>query len=285
MANLQSPENFVREITLAYWTAGHFAGGPEIFGGGEHMWSAEAVEPSEILHLSGSTLRALMQTIPALAIGLIEALVYKGKCYSALLQLLGTRSVTKRPAHLICTLAERARSRQAETIVMDMFFTNEELANMIGATRQWVSLTLRRFESEGVILASRPASAGTQKSPTPAPGAAKPDGGWELDIAFAVGSARHRLDIETRDDIIIGFHKTLYSRNAVNGIAAGSTVEFSSLHKFEGTSLAYRFMGEIDAGANEMSGSVELGSTGQSAPGPLNMKEHGKATWRAKRAT
>jgi CRP/FNR family cyclic AMP-dependent transcriptional regulator len=140
-----------REITLAYWTAGHFAGGPEIFGGGEHMWSAEAVEPSEILHLSGSTLRALVQTIPALAIGLIEALVYKGKCYSALLQLLGTRSVTKRLAHLICTLAERARSRQAETIVIDMFFTNEELANMIGATRQWVSLTLRRFESEGVI--------------------------------------------------------------------------------------------------------------------------------------
>jgi CRP-like cAMP-binding protein len=140
-----------REITLAYWTAGHFAGGPEIFGGGEHMWSAEAVERSEILHLPGAALRALVQTIPAFAVGLIEALAYKGKCYSALLQLLGTRSATNRLAHLICTLAERARAPAAGRTVIDMFFTNEELANMVGATRQWVSLTLRRFESEGII--------------------------------------------------------------------------------------------------------------------------------------
>jgi CRP/FNR family transcriptional regulator, cyclic AMP receptor protein len=140
-----------REITLAYWTAGHFAGGPEIFGGGEHMWSAEAVERSEILHLPGTALRTLVQKIPALAVGLIEALAYKGKCYSALLQLLGTRSVTNRLAHLICTLAERARAPQAGPTTIDMFFTNEELANMVGATRQWVSLTLRRFESEGLI--------------------------------------------------------------------------------------------------------------------------------------
>lgn len=29
-----------REITLAYWTPGHFVGGPEVFGGGLHIWSA-----------------------------------------------------------------------------------------------------------------------------------------------------------------------------------------------------------------------------------------------------
>ncbi|MEJ2623384.1 MAG: cyclic nucleotide-binding domain-containing protein [Pseudolabrys sp.] len=26
-----------RQITLAYWPAGHFVGGPEIFGGGQHV--------------------------------------------------------------------------------------------------------------------------------------------------------------------------------------------------------------------------------------------------------
>lgn len=26
-----------REITLAYWTPGHFVGGPEVFGGGLHI--------------------------------------------------------------------------------------------------------------------------------------------------------------------------------------------------------------------------------------------------------
>ena len=28
-----------REITLAHWAPGNFVGGPEIFGGGVHVWS------------------------------------------------------------------------------------------------------------------------------------------------------------------------------------------------------------------------------------------------------
>src|SRR5579871_7060040 len=31
-----------REITLAYWHAGNFVGGPEVFGGGIHQWSGIA---------------------------------------------------------------------------------------------------------------------------------------------------------------------------------------------------------------------------------------------------
>ena len=31
-----------REITLAYWTPGHFVGGPEVFGRGTHIWSGQA---------------------------------------------------------------------------------------------------------------------------------------------------------------------------------------------------------------------------------------------------
>ena len=33
-----------REITLAYWRAGNFVGGPEVFGGGIHQWSGDRVE-------------------------------------------------------------------------------------------------------------------------------------------------------------------------------------------------------------------------------------------------
>lgn len=140
-----------REITLAYWTPGHFVGGPEIFGGGEHMWTAEAVERSNIVHLPGNELRALVQEIPKLAVGLIEALVHKGKCYSALLQLLGTKPAMKRLAHLILTLAKRAGRQNDRCVVIDVSFTHEELANMIGATRQLVSLMLDRFEKDGII--------------------------------------------------------------------------------------------------------------------------------------
>jgi CRP-like cAMP-binding protein len=80
-----------REITLAYWAPGNFVGGPEIFGGGFHMWSGRAMRATEVLHVRGRELRRLMTEIPNLAIGLVEALEHKGKCYSTMIHMLGTR--------------------------------------------------------------------------------------------------------------------------------------------------------------------------------------------------
>ncbi|TIM62400.1 MAG: cyclic nucleotide-binding domain-containing protein, partial [Mesorhizobium sp.] len=40
-----------REITLAYWTVGHFIGGPEMTGGGIHIWSGEALSECRMLFI------------------------------------------------------------------------------------------------------------------------------------------------------------------------------------------------------------------------------------------
>src|SRR6201986_2091376 len=90
-----------REITLAYWRAGNFVGGPEVFGGGIHQWFGIASSNSCVVQLPGKELRTLATEIPNLAIGLIEGLTFKGKCYSALAQMLGTRSITERLAHVL----------------------------------------------------------------------------------------------------------------------------------------------------------------------------------------
>lgn len=140
-----------REITLAYWTPGHFVGGPQVFSGGQHMWTSIAVEPSEALWLRGRALRSLIVDIPDFALGIIEGLVHKGKCYSALLQLLGTRPMGKRLAHLVLTLAERHGVREGKGIAIERGFTHEQLAAMIGATRQWVSATMERFEERRLL--------------------------------------------------------------------------------------------------------------------------------------
>lgn len=140
-----------REITLAYWPAGHFVGAPQIYGGGEHMWSSVAVEPSVGLWLPGNVLHELIREIPNLAIGVIEGLIYKGKLYTALVQIMGTRSMTMRLAHLLLTLADTDRREDRGELLLSENFTQEELANMIGATRQSISLTLDRFEKDGLI--------------------------------------------------------------------------------------------------------------------------------------
>src|ERR1700733_7747939 len=48
-----------REITLAYWRAGNFVGGPEVFGGGLHQWAGIASSTACGVQLPGKELRTL----------------------------------------------------------------------------------------------------------------------------------------------------------------------------------------------------------------------------------
>src|SRR3954463_9701394 len=140
-----------REITLAYWHPGNFVGGPEVFGGGVHQWSGVATSNSSVVQLPGKELRALVVDVPNLAIGLIEGLTFKGKCYSALAQMLGTRSITERLGHLLLHLTELYGVEDPEGILIGAAFTHADLAHMVGATRQWVTISLKRLQDKHVV--------------------------------------------------------------------------------------------------------------------------------------
>ena len=141
-----------REITLAYWHPGNFVGGPEVFGEGVHQWSGVASSNSSVVHLPGKELRKLVVQIPSLAIGLIEGLTFKGKCYSALAQMLGTRSITERLAHLLLHLVELYGVEDPDGILIGAAFTHADLAHMVGATRQWVTISLKRLQEKNVLV-------------------------------------------------------------------------------------------------------------------------------------
>mgnify|MGYP001134538199 CR=1 FL=1 len=140
-----------REITLAYWTVGHFVGGPEIFGGGVHIWSGEATKDCEVLFLASDVLREAILGIPQFALNIVEALVFKASCFSALLQFVGTRPTGETLAHLLLVLAGEQGALNREDVLLDQRYTQEELAKMVGATRQWVATTLSRMKRDGLL--------------------------------------------------------------------------------------------------------------------------------------
>jgi CRP/FNR family transcriptional regulator, cyclic AMP receptor protein len=141
-----------REITLAYWNPGNFVGGPEVFGGGIHQWSGIATSNSSVVHLPGKELRKLVLEIPSLAIGLIEGLTFKGRCYSALAQMLGTRSITERLAHPLLHLVDLYGVKDPEGVLIGAAFTHADLAHMVGATRQWVTISLKRMHDKNALV-------------------------------------------------------------------------------------------------------------------------------------
>jgi CRP/FNR family transcriptional regulator, cyclic AMP receptor protein len=134
-----------RELTLGFWAGGHYVGAPQMFGGSQHAWTSLAAAHTECLWLSGPQLRELSTRHNDLALALIDALVHKSQCYCALLQLLATHSMRVRLARLLGMLS--AREGGAVTGL-----SHHELAGMIGSTRQWVSLSMARFQDEGLLV-------------------------------------------------------------------------------------------------------------------------------------
>ncbi|CAA2107040.1 CRP-like cAMP-activated global transcriptional regulator [Methylobacterium bullatum] len=144
-----------RQVTLAYWTPGHFIGGPSIYGGGSHQWSGIAIEPVRVTVLSSATLRSLIRQMPDFALCLIAALEAKGRCYTAMAQMLGTRSVIERLAQLLLNLGDLYGTNEGGTVVIHRRITHDEIAALVGSTRQWVTMMLKRFQQDGIVAVDK----------------------------------------------------------------------------------------------------------------------------------
>lgn len=140
-----------KAMTLAYWSEGDMVGGPDFFTDSAHIWSAAAVKDSTVLAIDGSVLDRLVAGFPDLAQYIIRALTFKVEWLSGLLQITCTESVTDRLAHLLVKLGEMYGTRTDKGVVINEDISQEELANMVGASRQWVNLTLKRLARAHLI--------------------------------------------------------------------------------------------------------------------------------------
>jgi len=141
-----------KEITLAFWSDGDWIGGPDFFGESPtHIWSAQAVERSSTLLIAGSDLRRLAREIPGVGIAVIGALTFKLHWLSLLLQTLATESVSERLAHLLVTLGDTYGEPYQHGVRIRYPFSQEDIAAMVGASRQWVSMAISRLQKAGIV--------------------------------------------------------------------------------------------------------------------------------------
>jgi hypothetical protein len=106
-------------------------------------------------------------------------------------------------------------------------------------------------------------------------------GRWEVEITVQAGLGRHVLTLDKVGDGLTGRHQTRHLENEVTGSVQGGQMTVVAEHPYEGTRLVYTFRGEVDG--DEVRGEVEIGTEGQSAPGPLNRMEYGRFTWTGRR--
>jgi CRP/FNR family transcriptional regulator, cyclic AMP receptor protein len=145
-----------RVCTVAYWTKDELVGGPYFLNDHSiYLWSAKAVELTDVLTISGTELRALSLRMPSLAVAIIDALSYKIHWFSMLLQIMTTQSVDGRLAALLVGLGTAYGLETREGLLIRLPFTQTDLAEMIGSTRQWVNRKLGLFQARGILRVVR----------------------------------------------------------------------------------------------------------------------------------
>lgn len=139
-------------LTFAYWTEGTLVGTPAVWSGFVHQWSATAAEKTEVLAVNRERFNALLKTSSALSMAVIEALEFKAKRLGNICQILATNSVAERLKLLIENLAELyGESTGARGYKFESPFTQEDLAEMVGASRPWISSLLAEMKRRGII--------------------------------------------------------------------------------------------------------------------------------------
>jgi L-seryl-tRNA(Ser) seleniumtransferase len=118
------------------------------------------------------------------------------------------------------------------------------------------------------VLRSTPS--GTRVKPQPAAPASDIAGAWDTDIQYEVGSAQHKLNLNTNGNSVSGSHAGWAYKGDVTGIVDGSRVELRSNMPCEGTHLTYRFTGTV---------------TGDQMVGEVSLGEYGRARFAARRHT
>lgn len=140
-----------QSITFAYWIEGMLMGVPGLSLGFDHMWTAEAVTPMAMLRFPRADLVTIIDRSISAAKAIIEILEFKSRYLSRLVQLLGTASVPERLQIVLLGLCDLYGSPTRDGVEIELPLTHAEIAHMVGASRQWVTISLGRLEDAGAI--------------------------------------------------------------------------------------------------------------------------------------
>lgn len=118
--------------------------------------SAEAMELSTVVVIPTEEIQRLMDEHPKLSLGLNKLLGLRVQRFNRRLKSLLFRSNRERVVHLLFDLAEKyGKYARDGSLAIGIRLSHQELASIIGSTRETVTLVLGELHEEGAISISR----------------------------------------------------------------------------------------------------------------------------------
>jgi CRP/FNR family cyclic AMP-dependent transcriptional regulator len=140
-----------KEFTVGFWSTGEIIGAPDVLSDEPRMLSAEAVRESELVGFTSVDLDVLIEEVPRFARNLIAALSFKARWMMHVSNVLGTHSVPQRVANtLLLQASVHGRTTEEGGRMVD-HLSHQDLALLVGASRQRVTQALAEFERGWLI--------------------------------------------------------------------------------------------------------------------------------------
>ena len=140
-----------KELTLAYRGAGQIFGELAVIGGQPREEMAEAMKNAIITELPCEILRQMLLGDPELCFQFATILAERRQHLETKLEHLIFRDVPAKLAALLIELSEEYGMDTDEGAQLAIKITHQEMANLIGSTRETISLTLAQFKKRGLI--------------------------------------------------------------------------------------------------------------------------------------
>ncbi len=140
-----------KDVILWFCFAGDMFGMAEVAQGGGRVVHAQACETSEVLVLSQTELTAYLQMHSAAAMLIMQVLAGRLRALGDVIVNLINDDAQTRIIKLILRLATRHGVRVDQDIHLDIQLTHQEIADMVGATRQTVSGVLGDLQRQGLM--------------------------------------------------------------------------------------------------------------------------------------
>lgn len=137
--------------TFAYLKEGEFFGEMSLVEGTTRTAAAQTVEPSRLLMIRKKDFQRLLAKDPKLALYLLQTVCERLRRANEEIEGLLFRNILGRVAKAMLDLGRRSGKLQAEGLVLDERFTQQELADFVGTTREPLTRALSSLRRAGLV--------------------------------------------------------------------------------------------------------------------------------------
>lgn len=140
-----------RDAILWFCLPGEIFGLAEVARGGGRVVNAEACEDSEVLTVSQEEFKVFLSHRPQIALLSMQVLASRLRVLGEMFVNLVSDDVPTRIAKLVLRLGARYGRKVGNDMFLNIPLTHQEIADMVGTSRQTVTTALTHLKRQGVL--------------------------------------------------------------------------------------------------------------------------------------